>query len=116
MRFQVPQFIETETRIIGPFSLKQFGFIAAGAILIFILRYIFSNLMIWIAVSLPIGGLAVALAFVKIDGVPLSKYVSLAISFMAGGKSFTFKPDWRGENKAGEKLPDNYEKYLNNNG
>jgi len=56
------------------------------------------------------------LAFVKIDGVPLSKYVSLAISFMAGGKSFTFKPDWGGENKAGEKLPDNYEKYLNNNG
>ena len=30
MKFQVPQFIETEEKIIGPFTVKQFIFIAIG--------------------------------------------------------------------------------------
>ncbi len=32
MRFQVPQFIETETKIVGPFTLKQFLYIALGSL------------------------------------------------------------------------------------
>ena len=31
MRFQLPQFIETETKLVGPFTLKQFIYLAGGA-------------------------------------------------------------------------------------
>jgi len=36
MQFNVPQFIETEDKLIGPFTLKQFLYLAAGgALLVF---------------------------------------------------------------------------------
>ena len=31
MRFQLPQFIETEVKIVGPFTLQQFLWVAGGA-------------------------------------------------------------------------------------
>jgi len=95
MRFQVPQFIETETKIVGPFTLKQFIFVAAGAVVVFMLRYVFSSLLYWIIASLPVAGIAFALAFYKIDGIPFPKYIVMALSFMTGGKKYIYKKDER---------------------
>jgi len=104
MRFQVPQFIETESKIIGPFTLKQFIYIAAGVVAIFLLRYALSSLFFWIMVSLPIGAIALALAFAKIDGISLPRYIMLAISFVFGGKKYIYTKE---ESKTDEfGLPD----------
>ena len=92
MRFQVPQFIETETKIIGPFTLKQFLFLAVGGVLIFILQYILSLTYLIIA-GLPIAIISIALAFYKIDGVPLPQYISMALSFITGPKRYQFRKD-----------------------
>ena len=92
MRFQVPQFIETEANIIGPFTLKQFLFLAVGAVLIFILQYVLS-LIYLIMAGLPIAILSVALAFYKIDGVPLPQYLLMALSFLTGPKRYQFRKD-----------------------
>ena len=93
MRFQVPQFIETETKIVGPFTLKQFLYIAAGAIIIFLLRYVFTTLTYWIMASLPFAGIVFALAFYKIDDIPLPNYLMSAVSFSLGSKKYIFKQD-----------------------
>lgn len=93
MRFQVPQFIETESKIIGPFTLKQFLYIAAGAVLVFLLRYVFTSLFWWLTASLPIAGAAFALAFYQIDGVPLPRYIVLAIGFSFGVKKYIFNKE-----------------------
>ena len=37
MRFQVPQFIEIESKIFGPLTLKQFIYLIGGGGIIFIL-------------------------------------------------------------------------------
>ncbi|MEX1064080.1 MAG: PrgI family protein [Candidatus Paceibacterota bacterium] len=89
MRFQVPQFIETETKIVGPFTLKQFLYLASGAALIFILQYAVSFTFL-IILGLPIAILALALAFYKIDGMPLPQYILMAFSFMSGTKKYVF--------------------------
>ena len=91
MRFQVPQFIETESKIVGPFTLKQFLYIAAGAVLIFIFRYTVNSFFIWLVMSLPVAGLAVALAFYKIDGVPLPRYLVMALLFLTGAKKYIYR-------------------------
>ena len=92
MRFQVPQFIETETKIVGPFTLKQFLFLAAGGLLIFVLQFLFS-LTYLIIFGLPIALAAIALAFYKVDGLPLPQYLLRALSYLTGTKRYHFTKD-----------------------
>lgn len=90
MRFQVPQFIETETKIIGPFTLKQFLYLAAGGAALFLVQS-FASPTITILMGIPVIAISGALAFYKIDGVPLPKYFLMALSFTAGEKKYQFK-------------------------
>jgi len=69
MRYQVPQFIEVEDKIFGPLTIKQFIYIAGG-----IGASIAINLFLpWYLSIIPILavlGLALALAFYKINNRP----------------------------------------------
>ncbi|MEK7151474.1 MAG: PrgI family protein [Patescibacteria group bacterium] len=89
MKFQVPQFIETEVNIIGPFTLKQFLFLASGGVIIFILQN-FLSLTYLMIIGLPIALIAIALAFYKIDGIPLPQYLLMALSYITGPKRYQF--------------------------
>ncbi len=80
MQFQVPQFIETEDKIVGPFSLRQFLYLAAGGGLIFVL-FFFLKLTLWVIVAVIIGALSAALALIKVNGRPLTKVLMAAIGF-----------------------------------
>ncbi len=86
MQFQVPQFIDIEDKIIGPFTLKQFMYIAGGALLLFIL---FKTVKFFILIVLagPIIALTVSLAFVKMHGQP---FISIIKNFFG----FLRKPDF----------------------
>src|SRR3989344_6589443 len=90
MRFQVPQFIETQTKIVGPFTLKQFLFLATGAIIIFVLQFAITNLVIFIIASLPIAAIFTALAFYKINDIPLPQYLIMALTYLTGSKRYHF--------------------------
>ena len=92
LKFQVPQFIETETKIVGPFTLKQFLFLAIGGIIIFILQYFLSFTYLLIA-GLPIAILFIALAFYQVDAIPLPKYLLMALSYSTGPKRYQFRKD-----------------------
>ncbi len=92
MRFQLPQFIETETKIVGPFTLKQFLWIAAGGAGVFALLAIVKG-PIGIMLSIPVAAVSLALAFVKIGGVPLVNYISYAFSYLLSPKRYLFKSE-----------------------
>lgn len=93
MRFQVPQFIETKTKIVGPFTLKQFLFLAIGAVIIFILQYVITSFTFLIIAALPIAAISIALAFYQIDGIPLPQYLLMALSYVTGAKRYQFRKD-----------------------
>lgn len=80
MQFQIPQFIETEDRIVGPFTLKQFIYlvdtVGVAAILFFVLDFI-----IWFFVAVPLAALGVALAFIKVNGRPFIGVVMSAARY-----------------------------------
>lgn len=90
MRYQVPQFIEFESKIIGPFSFRQFAYIlggVGGSYLILKFLGIFPGIILII----PLLALSTALAFVKINGRKFIDVLASAFSFFVGGKLYVWK-------------------------
>ncbi|MEN9605009.1 MAG: hypothetical protein RJB39_694 [Candidatus Parcubacteria bacterium] len=90
MRYQVPQFIEFESKIIGPFSFRQFAYIlggAGGTYLIYKLLGFFPGILL----ILPLVAMSVALAFLKINGRKFIDVLASAFSFFVGGKLYVWK-------------------------
>jgi hypothetical protein len=90
MEYQVPQFIEVEDKIIGPFTLKQFIYIAgaAGICIVF-----FSYLPIFFALilALPVAGLGAALSFYKINGKPFIEVLEAGFNYYTKQKLLLWK-------------------------
>ncbi len=74
MRFDVPQFIDVEDKIIGPLTLKQFLFLLAGGIVL-ALSWFYLPFFLFIVIGLPVLVLVLALAFYKVNGRPLITYL-----------------------------------------
>ncbi|MFB6181632.1 MAG: PrgI family protein [Candidatus Magasanikbacteria bacterium] len=73
-QFVVPQFIDVESKIFGPISVRQFLILLAGAILIFI-AYRLLTFVLFIVATLLIGGIALTFAFVEIKGQQFHYFV-----------------------------------------
>ncbi len=80
-QFQIPQFIEEEAKIVGPLTIKQFGYLAVAGGLSFGLFYLFT-FIVWLLFSAVIMGTAAALAFVKINGQNLPEILVAGFSYM----------------------------------
>ncbi len=80
MQFQVPQFIETEDKIIGPLTLKQFLYLAAAGGISFAC-FFFLKTWLWLIITLLVGVGGAALAFININGRPLPKILIAALGF-----------------------------------
>ncbi|MBI2674367.1 MAG: PrgI family protein [Candidatus Yanofskybacteria bacterium] len=91
MRFQLPQFIETETKLVGPLTLKQFLWVAGGAAILFLLFMTAGPSLIFFAAGIPVAGIFLALAFLKIDEMPLINYIAYLLSYLLNPKRYIFK-------------------------
>ncbi len=90
-RFQVPQFITVEDKIIGGFlTAKQFVYVATGVILIVIIFFSFAGFLALFLAFL-VGASAVALAWGTIDGRPIPVLVVHAILFFLRPHVFVWK-------------------------
>ncbi len=81
MRFEVPQFIDVEDKIIGPLTWRQFLYVGGGvgmAVVIFLT----TNLIVFVLVGLPIGALALALAFLPINSRPFSYFLEAMFNYI----------------------------------
>jgi len=80
MRFEVPQFIEIEDKIFGPFTWKQFVYLAGGVGLAVVLLFT-TPLLVFVLFGVPIGGLAILLAFYPVNNRPFSSFLEAIIYF-----------------------------------
>lgn len=94
MRFEVPQFIEVEDKIFGPFTWKQFIYLAGGAgallILYFTLPFIFFGFF-----AVPIAALSTFLAFHRVNNRPFSIYLESIFRYFTSTKLYL----WKRQNK-----------------
>lgn len=89
-RFQVPQFITVEDKVIGPFTIKQFIYIAAGAILVAGIFFTFTGFLA-LMLSFLVGAIAVSLAFMKINGQSVPAVVKNAFLYFIRPRIFVWK-------------------------
>ncbi|OHA16040.1 MAG: hypothetical protein A3A10_02490 [Candidatus Tagabacteria bacterium RIFCSPLOWO2_01_FULL_42_9] len=90
MRFQVPQFTDIEDKIFGPFTLKQFIYLAGGAGGI-ILFYAFLPLPLTILLGIPLSLFSLALAFYKVHNQPFIKVVESSFQYLTSGRLYLWK-------------------------
>lgn len=90
MRFEVPQFIEVEAKIVGPLTWKQFIYIAGGIGLLVIL-YLTTPFIIFITFGIPIGILAGSLAFHRVNNRPFSVFLESAFNYFTRNKLYLWK-------------------------
>ncbi|MEK7139031.1 MAG: PrgI family protein [Patescibacteria group bacterium] len=93
MRFQLPQFIETETKLVGPLTLKQFLWVAGGVAIIFLLFMIFGLSFVFFVAGLPIAAIFAALAFLKMEEMPLINYIAYLLSYLLNPKRYIFRKE-----------------------
>ncbi len=90
MRFQVPQFIDVEDKIFGPFTLKQFIYLAGGASVALVATTLF-GLFFGLIISSPVIILALALAFYKINNRPFIFALESAFKYATKDKLYIWK-------------------------
>ncbi len=90
MRYQVPQFIEFESKIIGPFTFKQFVYLLGGAGGTYIFYKIF-GIFPGIIFIIALWVLAGSLAFVKINNKDFVDILAAGFSYVVKSKLYIWK-------------------------
>lgn len=93
MQFPVPQFLDVEDKIIGPFSLKQFGFVFGGGLLVVAIFKIFGMGPVFVVLGLPIALLTLFLSFGNFNGKKVYEAVPLFIKFATAPKVMIFQKE-----------------------
>src|SRR3989344_6372217 len=73
-QFVVPQFIDVEDKIFGPITTRQFIILLSSGLLLFIV-FKLADTALFIFLTALIGGAALVLAFVKINGQPFHYFL-----------------------------------------
>lgn len=91
MQFRVPQFIDMEDKIVGPFTLKQFAYMLGAGGFSFLLWTFIPIKIIAVILIIPVAGLFLALAFLKINDRPFIDTLEGAFSYYTNSKIYTWK-------------------------
>jgi len=111
MRYQIPQFIEVEDKIIGPLTIKQFLYLAGGAGMSFIV-YSFIPIFISIFIILGIVGLSLALAFYKVNNKNFVEFLESMFLYYTKERLYIWKKVPKEIVKKEEKEPDPVQMYV----
>ena len=93
MRFEVPQFIEIEDKIIGPLTWKQFVYLAGGVGSLLILYYLIDSFVLFVFFGLPLGAISAMLAFQRVNNRPFSIFLESSINYFTKSKLYLWKKD-----------------------
>lgn len=90
MYFQVPQFIDIEDKIIGPFTFKQFLYLLGGGAIAFVAFKLLPGIIAFV-IALPFVAFSLALTFYRVNNRPFIEIVQSWISYQTGSKLYTWK-------------------------
>lgn len=80
MRFEVPQFIEIEDKIFGPFTWKQFIYLGGG-VGIAVVTFLTLPIFFFVLIGIPLATLGFALAFWPVNNRPFSIFLESIFNF-----------------------------------
>ncbi|MCA9366150.1 PrgI family protein [Candidatus Kaiserbacteria bacterium] len=95
MRFEVPQFIEIEDKIFGPFTWRQFIYIGGGAGIATVLFFV-APFFIFVLFGLPIAGLTFLLGFYPINNQPFSIFLESMVGYFRNSRLYLWRKSGTG--------------------
>jgi hypothetical protein len=93
MRFEVPQFIEIEDKVVGPLTWRQFVYLAGGVGILLVLYFAPIPKVFFIFIGLPIAGLSGFLAFHRVNNRPFSIFLESFVNYTTRKKLYLWKRD-----------------------
>jgi hypothetical protein len=95
MQFQVPQFIDHDPKILGPFTLKQSMYVGSALGISFLLYFPMvqasNNFFFYILICGALFGVAIALAFIKVEGLGIPLVIKNFVNFKLNTKLFKWE-------------------------
>ena len=90
MQFKVPQFLDIEDKIFGPFTFREFIYLAGAAGLCFVF-YKWLGLLVGIVPMLLIAGFALLLTFYRPNNKPLIFMLEAGFKYFTQNKLYIWK-------------------------
>jgi hypothetical protein len=91
MRFQVPQYIDVEDKLLGPLSFKQVVFVAGGAGALVALYILFPSKIIGVLLGAIILMFGLLLAFYKPNNKPFQAMLEAIFSYYRKSRLYLWK-------------------------
>jgi hypothetical protein len=89
MRYQVPQFVDIEDKIIGPLTLRQF-LTYVVAVMLLVPVYLAADMSLFITLAIPVLGVAALFAHFRLHGRTLFAIIGHASAFLLRGQLFVW--------------------------
>jgi len=109
MQFKVPQFLDIEDKLFGPFTFREFVYLAGGAGLCFI----FYKLLGFILAIIPIlivGGFSLMLTFYHPNNKPFINMLEAGFKYFTQYKLYIWKKNKKGVNASQQGISKDQEK------
>jgi hypothetical protein len=93
MQVRVPQFIEHDPKLLGPFTLSQTIYVG-GALFICFILYLFigeSHFFVFLLISGIIFAIALVLAFYKVEGLSIPEVIKNSVDYNMNTKIYLWK-------------------------
>ena len=98
MQFKEPQFLDIEDKIFGPFTFKEFVYLAGGAGLCFVLYKLLG--LFWGAIPiLAVAALAIALARYRPNNKPFLNMIEAGFNYLIQSKLYIWKRQKKNQDK-----------------
>lgn len=111
MRFEVPQFIEIEDKIFGPFTWKQFVYLLGGAGAVFLL-FITLPFILFLVAAAPVIALVCGLAFYQVNNRPFVVILEAFVGYFTGARLYLWQKEDKKPVLKADANPDQQPSYL----
>src|SRR3989337_3556216 len=91
MQFQVPLFIDRESKIVGPLTFKQFMYIAIAGVIIVLMRLLGLPVLLFLALAVILIIAALMMSFLSVGGRSLPQTLTYLMTFFYDSTAFVMK-------------------------
>lgn len=93
LQYNIPQFVDSEDKIIGPLTIRQFASLAIGVVILGFGWVLTPNVVVFAILAVPVLGATVAFSFVKINGQTFATFITNIITFILKPTLFLWSRD-----------------------
>lgn len=90
MQFKVPQFIDIEDKLFGPFTFSEFVYLVGGAGLCYVIYKALGFVLGFVPIAF-VAGLALALVFYKPNNKPFVLMIESSLRYLTQSKLYIWK-------------------------